>query len=516
MQITQRARVRIERERLRTLPIDQELPVRYCIVPLTVIGSALACLAAALPMQAPTSRNDQAETIRRMLIGLHEDGEFTGCVLVAQAGIVIYRDAIAPTPDDARKLLKSPSNIGSVAKGFTAMAVMMLAEQGSLSYDDLSARHVTELAGATPGITIRHLLTHTSGIPDVGDLGIDRPRLRETDVVNAIRAHHGRFARPGLKYRYSNTDYILLAMAVENVSGRTFDAFLQSTIFDPLGMNNTRPERGPRTAEEAKGHGELVSTADDLLKWDQALAGEKLVRAKMLMEGLMPPKVAEGESTYAFGWNVVQKDGDTYMWHQGNAGGPRAFLGRRVGDRIAIIILTRGNSRRIEIADAIVNILHGRPFVPPKLSLARRLLAVIDVQGVDAALAHYEQLRTTAGTRYDFSEAELNSLGYTLLDKHRNADAIRVFEVNVRQFPTSSNAFDSLGDALYRSGRRAEAAQVYARALELDPSNANVRAKLLKVNSRTWQLAAAAAVFIVAVSGAWFLRSRLGRRRKLL
>jgi tetratricopeptide (TPR) repeat protein len=275
-------------------------------------------------------------------------------------------------------------------------------------------------------------------------------------------------------------------------------------------MNNTRPER-PRTAEEAKGHGELVSTIDDLLKWDQALAREKLVRAKTLMEGLVPPTLAEGESTYAFGWNVVQKDGDTYMWHQGNAGGPRAFLGRRVRDRIAIIILTRGNSRRVEIADAIVNILHGRPFVPPKLSLARRLLAVIDVQGIDAALAHYEQLWATAGTPYDLSEAELNSLGYTLLDKHQNADAIRVFEVNVRQFPSSSNAFDSLGEALSRSGRRAEAAQTYSRALELDPSNVNARAKLQELKLRTWQLPAAAAFLVVGVSGGWFLFSRRKR-----
>ena len=486
--------------------------MRYRIVPLTVIGTALACLTAALPMQEPASRNDQAEAIRRMLIGLHEDGQFTGSVLVAQAGNVIYRDAIASTPDDARKLLTSPSDIGSVAKGFTAMAVMMLAEQGRLSYDDLIARHVTELTGATPGITIRHLLTHTSGIPDVGDLGIDRPDLRERDVLDAIQTHHGRFARPGLKYRYSNTGYILLAMAVENITGRTFDAFLQSAIFDPLGMNNTRPERGPRTAEEAKGFGGLFSTADDLLKWDQALASsDKLVRAKTLMDGLVPPKVAESESTYAFGWNVVQKDGDTYMWHQGNAGGPRAFLGRRLRDRIAIIILTRGNSRRLEIADAIVNILHGRPFVPPKLSLARRLLAVIDAQGADAALALYEQLRGTAATRYDFSEAELNGLGYTLLDRRRNVDAIRVFELNARQFPSSSNAFDSLGEALSRSGRRAEAAQAYSRALELDPSNVNARAKLQELKSRTWQLTAAAAVLVVGVSGAWFLFSRLKR-----
>jgi CubicO group peptidase (beta-lactamase class C family) len=214
-------------------------------------------------------------------------------VLVAQAGIVIYREAIASPPNDARQLLTSPSNIASLAKVFTAMAVMMLAEQGKLSYDDLVARHVPELAGATPGITIRHLLTHTSGIPDVGDLGIDRPGLRERDVVDAVRTHHGRFARPGLRYRYSNAGYVILAMAVENASGRTFDGFLQSAIFDPLGMNSTRPEGGPRKPEETKGDGGFVSTVDDLLKWDQALASDKLVRAKTFTEALVPAKVAE-------------------------------------------------------------------------------------------------------------------------------------------------------------------------------------------------------------------------------
>ena len=109
-------------------------------------------------------------------------------------------------------------------------------------------------------------------------------------------------------------------------------------------------------------------------------------------------------------------------------------------------------------------------------------------------LSLYEQLRTTAGTRYDFSEAELNGLGYTLLDRGRNADAIRVFELNVRQFPNSSNAFDSLADALSRSGRRVEAAQAYSRALKLDPSNVNARAKLQALKSRAWRLMTAAAV----------------------
>jgi CubicO group peptidase (beta-lactamase class C family) len=441
----------------------------------------VACLAATLAAQEPKSRKDQTETIRRMLTELHNNGEFTGSVLVAQADTVVYREAIASTPGEARPLLTSPSNIGSLAKGFTAMAIMMLAERGKLGYDDLIERHVTELAGATPGITIRHLLTHTSGIPDVGDLGIDRPRLRERDVVNAVRTHHTRFARPGSRYRYSNTGYMLLAMAVENASGESFDRFLQAAIFDPLGMNSTRPESGPRDADETKGDGGLVSTVDDLLRWHNALAGERLVRAKTFAEGLTPGKVAEGESTYGFGWNVAQRDGDTYMWHTGNSGGQRAFLGRRLRDRIAIIILTRGDSRRVEISEAIVNILHGRPYDPPKLSIERTLLTAIDAQGVDAAIALYQQLRTTAATRYDFSEQQLNGLGYALLERRRPVDAIRIFELNVRQFPTSANVFDSLGEALYRSGKRAEAAKAYVRAVELDPSNVNAREMLLKL-----------------------------------
>ena len=92
---------------------------------------------------------------------------------------------------------------------------MMLAEQDKLRYDDPVGRHLPALAEAAPAITVRHLLTHTSGIPDVGDLGIDRPNLLERDVVEAVRTQHKNFARPGLRYRYSNAGYNLLAMVVE-------------------------------------------------------------------------------------------------------------------------------------------------------------------------------------------------------------------------------------------------------------------------------------------------------------
>ena len=438
-------------------------------------------VAVAQPIQGSAPQGSEPETIRRMLVRLHESGEFTGTILVARDGVPVYRDAIAAPAGDAQALLDEPVNIASVAKGFTAMAVMMLAEQGKLRYDDPVGRHLPALAEAAPAITLRHLLTHTSGIPDVGDLGIDRPNLLERDVVEAVRTQHKNFARPGLRYRYSNAGYNLLAMVVETVSGQHFDDFLQKSIFAPLGMSRTRPASGPRSTEAVKGDGGFVSTLDDLLRWDQALATGKLVSAKTLSEALVPAQVAEGTSTYAFGWNVAPRNGDTFIWHTGNSGGRRAFLGRRVSDRITIIILTSGDSRRLEIADAVIDILHHRPYTPPRLSIARNLIPVIKGKGVDSAIAVYHRLRATEPNAYDFGEGELNGLGYALLGMSDVAGAIRVFDLNTQQYPGSSNVFDSLGDAYARANRRDDARKAYSRAVELDPTNANARAKLQKL-----------------------------------
>ena len=166
-------------------------------------------------------------------------------------------------------------------------------------------------------------------------------------------------------------------MVVETVSGQRFDDFLQKTIFAPLGMSRTWPLSGPRSAEAVKGDGGLLSTLDDLLQWDRRSQSGSWSARRRLSEAFVPASVAEGTSTYAFGWNVGQRNGDTFIWHTGNSGDRRAFLGRRVSDRITIIILTSGDSRRLEIADAVIDILHHRPYTAPRLSIARNLIPVI-------------------------------------------------------------------------------------------------------------------------------------------
>ena len=109
------------------------------------------------------------------------------------------------------------------------------------------------------------------------------------------------------------------------------------------------------------------------------------------------------------------------------------------------------------------------------------MLAIVDSKGVDGAIALYHQLKTAEPNGYDFSEPELNGVGYALLGRRDTAGAIRVFELNAQQFPKSSNVFDSLGEALAAAGRRDDAVKAYSRAVELDPSNINAQTMLKKL-----------------------------------
>lgn len=438
----------------------------FCFLAATVLSTAN--LAAA---------DTRTEAIGAMLTTLHENRQFNGSILVATNGVVFYRDAFGTDPGTSLpNKPQTPSNLASVTKQFTAMAIMMLAERGQLRYDDPISKYLPLPTNIGERITIRHLLTHTSGIPDVGDLGVDHPDLKESDVIKAIVKQHPQLARPGDKYRYSNTGYNLLGMIVEKVAGMSMDVFLVRNIFEPLGMNDTRLvcRRG-----YAKGDSGMFSTVDDLLKWDQALYTDRLIKQTALEEAFRPAAVREGMSTYGFGWNSATKDGDTFVWHTGNTDRYRAFIGRRLGEKILVVILTnRGNSRRPEICEAIVDILQGKPYRMPKLSIGMKIGDVIKAGGIEAGIQEYHQLKATQPTIFDFSEGELNSLGYSLLGQGEQQAAVRIFELNTKEFPTSSNTFDSLGEAYKRTGQKQQAIAAYTKAIELDPHNINARRML--------------------------------------
>ena len=229
------------------------------------------------------------------------------------------------------------------------------------------------------------------------------------------------------------------------------------------------------------GDGGIYSTVDDLFKWDQALNTEKLVTRSTLAEAFTPARVEKGKSTYGFGWNVGLDGTNRYVWHTGSHAGFRAFIERRLNQQLTVIMLTNmGNSKRVEINAAIQNTLAGEPYILPKQSGAQELYRTIHESGIQKALRQYRVLKR--GNEYDLGESELNSLGYQLLYRDRNASgAIDIFKLNSTNHPLSSNAFDSLGEAYQVNGERKHAILSYGIAVVLDPSNGHAKAMLRKL-----------------------------------
>lgn len=484
---------------------------RSCLALYLAAAHCLLCLVFACSIDARAVPAAETEAINTLMTNLYERGQFNGSIIVARDGKVIYRNAFGEANRESHRQFTptTPSCLASVSKQFTSMLIMLLSEQGKINYDDPISKYIPKLENCVDGITVRHLLTHTSGIPDVGDLGIDHSGLTESEVLKAIIKQHSQFPRPGQRYQYSNTGYTLLAMIVEQVTGKSFSVCLRDNIFNPLGMNSTFLDDGSGhnlnlaatgydeygnidgspphdfpllrrlLPDYTKGDGGIYSTVDDLLKWDQALYTNRLVRQSTLEEAFAPGKVKEGVSTYGFGWNISRKYflfGDKYVWHTGSTAGYRAFIGRRLGEKLTVIMLTnKGNSPRVEINDAIVNILHGKAYDLPKLPIAPKMFDTIKKQGIEAALLMYHSLKETNGASYEFSESEFNSLGYKLLSDGDKVSAIRVFELNTDQYPSSSNAFDSLGEAYQKAGKKDLAIKAYKRAVELDKNNLHAR-----------------------------------------
>jgi CubicO group peptidase (beta-lactamase class C family) len=279
-------------------------------------------------------------------------------VFVKSYGLAVLDGRIPATPETNYRL-------ASVTKQFTAMSIMILVERGQLSLDDSLTKIFPGFPAYGAKVTVRHLLTHTSGLVAYEDLmdSTDARQVRDRDVLAMMASVDSTYFPPGSAYRYSNSGYAMLAMIVEKVSGKTFQEFLEENIFRPLGMKrsvafvkgvNTVPSRAfgytpggngfkdtdQSTTSAVLGDGGIYTSVADMFRWDQALYTEKLVSAAMLKLAFTSATLTSGEKTgYGFGWNVGEYRGHHRVFHDGSTCGFRNAIHRYPGDRFSVIVL---------------------------------------------------------------------------------------------------------------------------------------------------------------------------------
>jgi CubicO group peptidase (beta-lactamase class C family) len=254
--------------------------------------------------------------------------------------------------------------LASISKQFTAMAIMMLAEQGKLSFEDRLLAYFPQFPSWGAEITLRHMLHHTSGLPSYG-LFIEPPDIigvTNEVVLERVMELPGPDFPVGSQYTYTNTGYTLLATIAAIVSGQSFAEFLKAEVFDPLGMKHTlvfdasRPARHKLVQgyleEEGQfrpwdyplltaGDGGLFSTLDDLFLWDQALNTERLVPKAALEQAFTSGTTNDGTPIdYGFGWYTNRFPGHRHVAQGGSLGAHNSFIIRFLDIQRTIIVLT--------------------------------------------------------------------------------------------------------------------------------------------------------------------------------
>jgi CubicO group peptidase (beta-lactamase class C family) len=329
----------------------------------------------ALATSPAPSGDPSVAAIESYLQGLAKKGKFTGAATVVRRGQVLARFA-AGKADEAKNIPNRPDTIfriASVSKQFTATIMLKLRDQGKVKLDDtvcpyLVPTYITSCPAAWKPITIREILVHSSGIPDISEMPDFFPKLSRPTTPKEIISrfvHKSLDFKPGTNWKYSNSGYILAGAIIEKVTGKGFGDVLREQITAPVGLPHTGysdgdpPDgwaKGYLTAGKPAGHingsqayaaGGVYTTADDLTRWDRSF-GAHIVAPAATVKLAFTSQIDcpsggcldSPSSGYAFGWLVDRLNGHRFLYHPGLLEGYHASNAYLPDDDIAVAVLS--------------------------------------------------------------------------------------------------------------------------------------------------------------------------------
>ncbi len=410
---------------------------------------------------------------------------------------------------------KTGFNIGSISKTIAAWGVMKLVVEGKIDLDApaekyLTRWHLPASAFDSDGVTIRRLLSHTAGLSLHGYPGWSPsdtlPTIEESlDGKNNGPGRVEIIMEPGTKYQYSGGGFTILQLIIEEVTGQKFEDYMQAQILDPLGMTNSSYKIDDKImAASSLEYNNFGEEIDFELFTAQAAAGlhvtiedftrfafanlyrnkdhEKynpVLPAAIIRQMMKPVPEANGRFGYGMGYMIESIPG-TYVLlggHRGSNEGWQAIFNVNTETNDGFIMVTNGGSGQNiyhpifydwalwEIGVSLEDWYNAKP------PIANKLKSIIDSKGIDDIAAIYTELKENQPEKYDFSESQLNKLGYSYLGKGDLEKAITIFKLNVDAFPNSFNVYDSYGEALLKQGAWEEAIENYMKSVELNPGN---------------------------------------------
>ncbi|NIJ38462.1 CubicO group peptidase (beta-lactamase class C family) [Sphingopyxis panaciterrae] len=377
----------------------------------TLCAAAMLCVAGpALAAPDAATFNTQLDAFVEQEMGAEKVPGVSVAVLHKGEIIVAKGYGLANVEHDVPVTPETIFQSGSVGKMFTAAVVMRQVEQGKMSLDDPLSKYVPDAPASWRPITIRHLLTHTSGIPNVGDDFDFQRNYSDDELIRGFAALPLSF-QPGARYSYSNSGYVLLGIVVERATGRFYGDILKTDIFQPLGMKTARvisdkdivPHRAAgyelvdgvlknqdfvSVKMNTTADGSLYVSLDDMIAWARGVEQGKVLSAASWKQVYTPVRLNSGKTyPYGFGWDVDVAGGKPRLHHGGSWQGFRSYYSRYLGDDLVILFLANSAEANTEtFVDGIAKLwdpaLVAVPSPKPEPDVARRVTALIETARV--------------------------------------------------------------------------------------------------------------------------------------
>lgn len=421
--------------------------------------------------------------IDSFMLRANQLGVFSGNVEVIENNKVVYKKSLGFT--DASKQVPLTDqyrfHIGSIAKEFSAVGIMMLKEQGKLNLDDKVSKYITGLPAWADQVSIKNLLQYTSGLPDLNWKTVKG----DADAWKDLRKLEKLDAEPGTHYAYNNNNNFLQKAIIAKISGMTFNEFVQQKILIPSGMNASLVDPTDDDLMVAKSYtnagkqdvmfypitGWTAVTIDDFNKWSHVLADFKLISPESTREILYP--VAGEDHQAGLGNGVMKGNNLITHVHDGANSNYQALLAADFSKGRTVILMSNNKQGNVyTLNDALEAILDGKPYQQPRKSMLNEYKLQLDTMNLKQIIPFYKELKAKYPKDYGFENAKtLDEIGYFFLEKKSFNEAISIFSYNTSLFPKDGNAYDSLGEAYYKQGDKKNALINYKKSIKLDPDN---------------------------------------------